>query len=202
MNNIYVPRRKVVEVLGIHYQTVANLVKINEIEIIKIGKKFGYNLNKYIKDNNIIINQKKSICYCRVSSQKQKEDLQRQINVMKEKYPNHIIISDIASGLNFKRKGLLDIINMAIKNEIEEVVISYKDRLARFGYELIETILKEHSNAKIKILNKTEEKTKEEELTEDIISIMNVYVAKINGLRKYKTEITKTIKEGCINYKK
>jgi predicted site-specific integrase-resolvase len=121
---------------------------------------------------------------------------------MKEKYPNHIIISDIASGLNFKRKGLLDIINMAIKNEIEEVVISYKDRLARFGYELIETILKEHSNAKIKILNKTEEKTKEEELTEDIISIMNVYVAKINGLRKYKTEITKTIKEGCINYKK
>jgi predicted site-specific integrase-resolvase len=202
MNNIYVPRRKVVEVLGIHYQTVANLVKRNEIEIIKIGKKFGYNLNKYIKDNNIIINQKKSICYCRVSSQKQKEDLQRQINVMKEKYPNHIIISDIASGLNFKRKGLLDIINMAIKNEIEEVVISYKDRLARFGYELIETILKEHSNAKIKILNKTEEKTKEEELTEDIISIMNVYVAKINGLRKYKTEITKTIKEGCINYKK
>ena len=202
MNNNYVPRRKVVEVLGIHYQTVANLVKINEIEIIKIGKKFGYNLNKYIKDNNIIINQKKSICYCRVSSQKQKEDLQRQINVMKEKYPNHIIISDIASGLNFKRKGLLDIINMAIKNEIEEVVISYKDRLARFGYELIETILKEHSNAKIKILNKTEEKTKEEELTEDIISIMNVYVAKINGLRKYKTEITKTIKDGCINYKK
>ncbi len=202
MNNIYVPRRKVVEVLGIHYQTVANLVKRNEIEIIKIGKKFGYNLNKYIKDNNIIINQKKSICYCRVSSQKQKEDLQRQINVMKEKYPNHIIISDIASGLNFKRKGLLDIINMAIKNEIEEVIISYKDRLARFGYELIETILKEHSNAKIKILNKTEEKTKEEELTEDIISIMNVYVAKINGLRKYKTEITKTIKEGCINYKK
>ena len=201
MNNIYVPRRKVVEVLGIHYQTVANLVKRNEIEIIKIGKKFGYNLNKYIKDNNIIINHIKSICYCRVSSQKQKEDLQRQINVMKEKYPNHIIISDIAIGLNFKRKGLLDIINMAIKNEIEEVIISYKDRLARFGYELIETILKEHSNAKIKILNKTEEKTKEE-LTEDIISIMNVYVAKINGLRKYKTEIIKTIKEGCINYKK
>ena len=202
MNNNYVPRRKVVEVLGIHYQTVANLVKRNEIEIVKIGKKFGYNLNKYIKDNNIVINQKKFICYCRVSSQKQKEDLQRQINVMKEKYPTHIIISDIASGLNFKRKGLLEIINMAIKNEIEEVVISYKDRLARFGYDLIETILKEHSNAKIKILNKKEEKTKEEELTEDIISIMNVYVAKINGLRKYKSQITETIKEKCSNCKK
>ena len=120
----------------------------------------------------------------------------------KDKYPSHIIISDIASGLNFKRKGLLEIINMAIKNEVEEVVISYKDRLARFGYDLIETILKEHSNAKIKILNKKEEKTKEEELTEDIISIMNVYVAKINGLRKYKSQIAETIKEECSNCKK
>ena len=197
MNNIYVPRRKVTETLGIHYQTVVNLVKRKEIDIIKIGSKYGYNLNKYIEDNNIKIKQKKLICYCRVSSQKQKEDLERQINVMKEKFPNHLIISDIGSGLNFKRKGLLDIINMAIKNDIDEVVIAYKDRLARFGYDLIEIILKEYSNANIIILNKTEEKTTEQELTEDIISIMNVYVAKINGLRKYKTQLTKTIKDEC-----
>ena len=197
MNNIYVPRRKVTETLGIHYQTVVNLVKRKEIDIIKIGSKYGYNLNKYIEDNNITIKQKKLICYCRVSSQKQKEDLERQINVMKEKFPNHLIISDIGSGLNFKRKGLLDIINMAIKNDIDEVVIAYKDRLARFGYDLIEIILKEYSNANIIILNKTEEKTTEQELTEDIISIMNVYVAKINGLRKYKTQLTKTIKDEC-----
>jgi predicted site-specific integrase-resolvase len=100
MNNIYVPRRKVVEVLGIHYQTVANLVKRNEIEIIKIGKKFGYNLNKYIKDNNIIINQQKSICYCRVSSQKQKEDLR-------------IVISNLTTSkifFNFNKSKILKII--------------------------------------------------------------------------------------------
>lgn len=77
---------------------------------------------------------------------------------MKEKYPNYIIISDIASGLNFKRTGLTNIINMAIKNEIEEVIIDYKDRIARIGYDLIESILKEHSNETIKILNKKEEK--------------------------------------------
>ena len=52
MNNNYVPRKKVTEILGIHYQTVNNLVKRKEIEIIKIGTKFGYNLNKYIQDNN------------------------------------------------------------------------------------------------------------------------------------------------------
>jgi hypothetical protein len=88
---------------------------------------------------------------------------------------------------------------MAIKNQVGELVIAYKDRLARFGYDLIEIILKEQSNANIIILNKTEKKTTEQELTEDIISIMNVYVAKVNGLRKYKLQITKIIKEECSN---
>jgi predicted site-specific integrase-resolvase len=203
MNNIsYVPRRKVLETLGIHYNTLYNMVDRNEIETIKVGRNSVYNLNKYIKDNNISIKQKRKICYCRVSSQKQKEDLERQIDYMRNKYPNYEIISDIASGLNFKRKGLLEIINSAINGDIDEVVIAYKDRLARFGYELIETILKEHSNAIIKIINKSEEKTASEELTEDIISIMNIYVAKINGLRKYKKQLTDTIEEECKNCEK
>jgi putative resolvase len=197
----YVPRRKVLNALGIHYHTFYNLVNENKIESIKIGKNSVYNLEKYIKENNISIKQKRKICYCRVSSQKQKEDLNRQIEMMKQLYPTYEIIMDIASGINFKRKGLLEIINLAIKGEIEEVVIAYKDRLARFGYDLIEIILKEHSNALIVILNKTEEKTPTEEMTEDLISIMNVYVAKINGLRKYKSKMKEIIINECNNEK-
>jgi len=195
----YVPRKKVLEILGIHYQTLYNLVKRKEIESIKVGRVSVYNLDKYIKDNNILINNKEKICYCRVSSQKQKEDLERQINLMKELYPNHRIISDIGSGINFNRKGLQELINMAIKNQIDEVVIEYKDRLARFGFELIENIIKTHSNGSIKILNTTEEQTPTEELTEDIIAIMDVYVAKVNGLRKYKKNLTEIIKKECKN---
>ena len=198
MSNLsYVPRKKVLETLGIHYQTLYNLVRRNEIESVKVGRINVYNLDKYIKDNNILINKKEKICYCRVSSQKQKEDLDRQINLMKYLYPSHRIISDIGSGLNFKRKGLVEIINLGIKNEIEELVIAYKDRLVRFGYELIEDILKNHSNANIKILNKSEEKTPTEELTEDILTIMNVYVAKVNGLRKYEKKLTELVKKEC-----
>jgi predicted site-specific integrase-resolvase len=90
MSNLnYVPRKKVLETLGIHYQTLYNLVKRKEIESIKIGHVSVYNLDKYIKDNNILINNKEKICYCRVSSQKQKEDLERQINLMKKLYPNY-----------------------------------------------------------------------------------------------------------------
>lgn len=197
----YVPRKKVLEILGIHYQTLYNLVKRKEIETVKVGRVSVYNLDKYIRDNNILINNKEKICYCRVSSQKQKEDLERQINLMKELYPNHKIISDIGSGINFKRKGLEELINMAIKNQIDEVIIAYKDRLARFGFELIENIIKTHSNGKIIILNKSEEKTPTEELTEDIIAIMNVYVAKVNGLRKYKKKITDLVEKECNNDK-
>ena len=116
-----------------------------------------------------------------------------QIEYIKKLYPTHRIISDIGSGLNFKRAGLIEIIEKAINGEIEEVIITYKDRLTRFGYELIEMIINKYSNGKIITINKKEEETPTEEITKDIIAIMNVYVAKINGLRKYKKEIKEEI---------
>jgi predicted site-specific integrase-resolvase len=193
MSNNYVSRKELIKTLDIHYHTVYNLVKNNKIETIKIGNISKYNLGKYIADNKMTINKttKKKICYCRVSSNKQNNDLERQINLMQLNYPNYEIISDIGSGLNFKRKGLEKIINMAIKGEIEEVVITYKDRLARFGYDLIEMILNKYSNAKITIINQNKYQTEDEELVKDIISIMNVYVAKINGMRKSHKNLIK-----------
>ena len=105
---------------------------------------------------------------------------------MKDKFPTYEIIKDIGSGLNFNRSGLNKLLEMAINGEINEIIVAYKDRLARFGYELIENIVNKYSNGKIIVLNKEEEKTPLEEISKDILAIMNVYVAKINGLRKYK----------------
>jgi len=189
--NKYVGRKQVLETLKIHYNTLYNLTKRKEIEYITVGNKNYYNLNDYILkhkliDNKILNIKKRKICYCRVSSNKQKNDLERQVTYMKEKYPEYEIIKDIGSGLNYKRKGLLEIIEGSIRGEIEEVVIAYKDRLTRFGYELIEFIIEKYSNGKIIIENKKEEETPQEEIVKDITSIMNVYVAKVNGLRKYK----------------
>ena len=191
----FVRRKIVLKKLGICYKTLYKLRDRNEIETTIIGKNTVYNLDKYMRDNKIKIKEKHKICYCRVSSAKQKEDLERQIDFMKNKFPTYEIIKDIGSGLNYKREGLKKIIEMAIKGEIDEIVITYKDRLTRFAFELIEWIIKTYSNGQIIILNKTEEETPTEELTKDIISIMNVYVAKINGLRKYKKKIKKVIKE-------
>ena len=74
---------------------------------------------------------------------------------------------------------------LGIEGKIGKLIIAYKDRLARIGYELIEWIIKRYSNGEIIIINKKEEETPEEEITKDIIQIMNVYVAKMNGRRKY-----------------
>jgi len=190
----YKTRGEACEILGIHYHTLYKLAEKGDIETAKIGERQLYNVDKYMLKIKMEKTNKKNICYCRVSSNKQKEDLNRQINYMKEKYPDYEIIKDIGSGLNFNRPGLKEIINLGIKGEINNIIITYKDRLARFGYELIENIIKDYSNGKIIVINKEEEKTPTEELTKDIVSIMNVYVAKVNGLRKYKTQIKKEIK--------
>lgn len=191
----YKTRREASKILGIHYLTLYKLAENKEIDTMKIGNRQLYNIDKYLKDHNIEKQDKKRICYCRVSSTKQKEDLKRQIAYMENKYPTYEIVSDIGSGLNFNRKGLNKIIEYAINGDIEVVVIAYKDRLARFGYDLIENIIRKYSKGIIKIENKTEEKTSSEEMSEDIVAIMNIYVAKMNGLRKYKNAIKEELKK-------
>lgn len=129
--------------------------------------------------------QKRKIIYGRVSSNGQKDDLDRQVEVLQNTYPSYELITDIGSGVNLNRKGLRKIIDMSIRGEIDEIVVVHKDRLCRFGYELIEDLIKKYSNGKITIINKPENKEPQEELVEDVLQIMNIFVAKMNGLRKY-----------------
>ncbi len=114
------------------------MVLRNDIQTVQLGNKYLYNLDKYLLDNNIkpITSEQIKICYCRVSSRKQLGDLERQIKYMKKKYPTHQIISEIGSSLNYKRVGLKKIIDLAILGKINELVIAYKDRLIRFGFEI------------------------------------------------------------------
>ena len=129
--------------------------------------------------------KKLNICYVRVSSNEQKDDLERQKNLMVKLYPKHKIIKDIGSGLNLNKRWIKKIINLAIEWKINELVVAYKDRLTRFEFELIEELIEKYSKGKITILNEKEIVELEEELIKDVMSILNVYVAKMNGLKKY-----------------
>jgi len=163
---------------------------------------------RYDKDAlNSIANKRKNIkltiAYARVSSSDQKEDLQRQIDNISQyciaRGYQFKVLSDLGSGLNYTKKGLIELLELICSNEIERIVVNYKDRLIRYGYELIEEVCKHH-NVSIEIINYTEDKTYEQELVEDMLSIITVFSSRLYGSRSHKTkkvidEIKKIINE-------
>jgi len=143
--------------------------------VVDVEKIFG---------NQERINEKKKICYARVSSEKQKEDLDRQCEYLRQKCPDHELIKDIGSGLNWKRKGFTSILERSYQRDIEEVVVTHKDRLCRFAFELVEWIFSKH-DTKIVVLGSdiNVDDTESGELAEDLLSIVTIFTARHNGLR-------------------
>ena len=137
--------------------------------------------------------------YGRVSTSKQKQDLSNQIDVLK-KYvisngSNPKVFSDIGSGMNEKRPGLISLMNEITQNKISKVVISHKDRLTRFGFGYLETIFKMY-NTEIEIINLEDDKSFQEELTEDLIAIIHQFSMKFYGKRKNQViNFSKQLKE-------
>jgi predicted site-specific integrase-resolvase len=198
MDTKYVKSKKAIEKLGVNIVTLRDWEKKGKIEAIRTaGGHRLYNVEKYLKEQKKEKikdeseseeegAERKKICYIRVSTNGQKDDLERQRKYMKKKYPEYEVIEDIGSGINFNRRGLRKIIKMAISGKIKKIVVAHKDRLTRFGYELIEDIIKEYSDGEIILDDKNKkEKDPQEEIVEDVLQILNVYTAKMNGLRKY-----------------
>lgn len=142
--------------------------------------------------NKSIKNQRKIIGYLRVLSRNQTDDLKNQKQFIKQ-YCNAkgIVVddymTDIGSGLNYKRKNWNKLLDQVMNNEIETIYITYKDRFIRFGYEWFESLCYKH-DTKIVILN-AKETSPQQELIEDLISIIHVFSCRIYGLRKYKKKI-------------
>ena len=203
MEEQYVSGKEASRILGVHQRTLYQWEEKGQIQTIRTpGNKRLYNVKKYLEQikckdkpleecqnlEDLDKKERMNICYTRVSTVNQKDDLERQKSLLKLKYSNYIFIEDIGSGLNFNKRGINKIIHLAIQGKVNELVVAYKDRLTRFGFELIEEIIKKYSNGKITILNRKEETDPQDELVKDVMAIMNVYVAKMNGLRRYKNK--------------
>ena len=176
----------------ISLSTLKRLAGSDQIRTIKLpkGKKrlFANNdIEEIFKVPELARNrQKKKICYARVSSEHQKEDLQRQIQFLQQHYPGYEIISDIGSGLNWKRKGFETLLENLYQGMVEELVVTYKDRLCRFGFELMEWLCQK-SQCKIVVHNEpfheSQNQSSHQELADDLLSIITVFTARNNGLR-------------------
>lgn len=179
--------------IGVTTQTLRNWHKSKELIPFKItdgGTRYysEEQLNRYL--GIFGSNKKITIGYCRVSSNKQKDDLARQVDHMKlyltSKGNPYEIIEDIGSGINYNKKGLNKLISMIINYKVDKVVVLYKDRLLRFGFELIENIAKLY-DCQIEIIDSTE-KTEEQELVEDLIQIVTVFSCRLQGKRANKAK--------------
>jgi len=214
----FVTCKKAIELLNVHGNTLRKWSSENKIQTIRtpggqrlynVGQFINSTLNtetikttkheqftnkkeeqfkatEYIK-SAIGTKQNEYICYCRVSSKHQENDLKRQVDDMQLKYPEYQLISDIGSGINWNRKGLRSILDLANKKLIKQVVVAYRDRLCRFAFELIEWILNQNG-VKLVVLNQSVESGSQNELTEDLCAIINVFNCRINGKRRYSNK--------------
>ena len=106
---------------------------------------------------------------------------------MQSKYPQAKIVKDIGSGISFKRKGLKTILESAINGDKLEIVVAHRDRLCRFGFDLVQWIIG-RSGGTVVVLKQTD-LSPEQELTQDLLTILHVFSCRMHGLRSYKNKI-------------
>jgi predicted site-specific integrase-resolvase len=180
----YIPLRKAVEFLGLHPNTLRKYADEGKIKSIKnpAGQRL-YDVESYIRDTVGTT----TVCYCRVSSAKQRDDLDRQVAYMQSIYPDAEIVRDIGSGLNFKRKGLQTLLVRLMRGDKLTVIVACRDRLCRFGFEIFEFMAEQNGGSIVVLENSVH--CPETELTTDLLSILHVFSCRMHGLRSYSKKI-------------
>jgi len=145
---------------------------------------------------------RKVVVYCRVSSSNQRPELKNQVKAM-EKFANNCgysvseTIDEIGGGLNFKRKKFIEMIISMLKGEIDVIVVAHKDRLCRFAFDLIEQLAK-YSDCRIIVANQTH-LSPQQELCDDLMSIVHCFSCRLYGLRSYSKNLKKELAETIDN---
>jgi len=191
---------KAAELLGVTIQT---LHKWEETGELIPDRKSNSGTRYYDADKllNLGTSDNPTMAYARVSSHDQKEDLVRQSDLLETycaaKGWKYQIISDLGSGMNYRKKGLNQLLGLILKKKIRRIVLTHKDRLLRFGAELVFSLC-EIQGIEIIIINKGEQPSFEEELATDVLEIITVFSARLYGSRSHKNkklmkELTDTI---------
>ncbi|NEO41004.1 MAG: IS607 family transposase [Moorea sp. SIOASIH] len=189
---VLVPLRKAVELTGLSGNTLRKYADNGTIRCEKTpGGTRLFDTDSLLRFGSVKGNvgrvREFSIGYCRVSTHKQKDDLARQVAYLHSLFPKAEIIKDIGSGLNYKRKGLRTILERIVCGDQLTIIVTCRDRLTRFGFELIEYLVS-LNGGKILVLDQPES-CPESELTADLLSIIHVFSCRVHGLRKYGKKI-------------
>ena len=179
--------RDACRILRIHPTTLREWDREGKIRCVRLQNNFRRIPESEINRILGIKEERSSYLYARVSSYDQKEDLNRQVERLKAFSPESGIISDIRSGMKFDRKGFLDLLDLVEEDKVSTIYITHKDRLARFGFDLVERLCTIHGT-KISEIDGEEILTAHEELSRDLISIITSFSARLYGLRSHKVK--------------
>ena len=189
--NRFIKIGEAAKILGVSIQTLRRWEEIGYLvpERRSQGKTRYYDLDQLMGKK--ILENDLTVAYARVSSHDQKEDLQRQAEVLatyctKQGW-NFQVVQDLGSGMNYQKKGLKTLINMILEKKISRLVLTHKDRLLRFGAELIFALC-EAKHIEVVIINKGDEVSFEEELAQDVLEIITVFSARLYGSRSRKNK--------------
>jgi len=185
--------KEVCQRLGISYSTLARWVREGRIRAIRTaGGKYRVPESEVrrIAEGLPISKEVRAIIYARVSSADQKSDLERQIEYLTQYcsskgYKIIDIVTDVASGLKTDRNGLLKLFNNIINRQVDVVVVTYRDRLTRFGYEYLEYFFKQYG-VRTEVVFGEEPKDAYQELVEDLIEIVTSFAGRLYGMRSHK----------------
>jgi len=193
MSERLLPPREACRRLGIHFVTLKRWIYSGKIRAVKTPT--GRWMIPESEVERIIggkeeAKEVRAIIYARVSSSDQKSDLERQIEHLTQYcsakgYRVIDILSDIASGLKTNRRGLLKLFNYVVNKQVDIVVITYRDRLTRFGFEYLEYFFRQYG-VKIEVVYSEEPKDACQELVEDLITIVTSFAGKLYGMRSHK----------------
>ena len=184
---MYITLKKASELTGLTTTTLRKYADTKTIPSITLPS--GH---RRVDVRGIMREREEVICYARVSSNKQSDDLERQVSRLKEEYPGSNVVQDIASGLNFKRKGLNTILVRLLQGDKLTLVVTHKDRLARFGYELIEFLVQENGGKLVVLNDGVNEPSEESKLTTDLLSTIDNFFNRAYGKRSHQNQKNKS----------
>jgi excisionase family DNA binding protein len=186
----YVTPREAANALGVNPRTLARWSEDGKIKAIKTeaGQR-RYDIVEYLKQKSgtTELARRSTVLYARVSTSSQRDDLKRQTEALTTSYPGGEIITEIGSGLNFRRRKLNTILERIISGDIQCLVVAHKDRLARFGFELIEWLC-EKFDCKLVVLYQ-QKYSPQAELVQDMLSVVHCFSSRVYGLRKYEKQL-------------
>jgi predicted site-specific integrase-resolvase len=190
---------------GVSQETLRRWEKSGKILVERTPKGHRrFDLSKFVTNPSLkLASQKFTLGYARVSSHDQKEDLVRQAQALEgfcgANGWTHEIVQDLGSGLNFQKQGLKKLLQNICSGKIDRLVLTHKDRLLRFGSELIFSLC-EQFGIEVVIMNKAEEVRFEDDLVQDVLEIITVFSARLYGARSRKNQkLLQALKQAAEN---